>query len=105
MKALQEAFNLPPDVEEEEARSRWQDAHLDPDQRDFSLADHKFKEVANQINNDINKVTWLTPSISQSVNQSLLFEQVERLGRTKQNLSVSREAADGRTWSLINIDY
>lgn len=55
-KALQAAFNLPPDVDEAEARSRWQDAHLDPDQRDFSMADHKFKEVANQINNDINKV-------------------------------------------------
>lgn len=55
-KALQAAFNLPTDVDEAEARSRWQDAHLDPDQRDFSMADHKFKEVANQINNDINKV-------------------------------------------------
>lgn len=69
-KALQAAFNLPAD-DEEEARSRWQDAHLDPDQRDFSLADHKFKEVANQINNDINKVTSLTGSINQSINISL----------------------------------
>ncbi|XP_053735910.1 DNA-directed RNA polymerase I subunit RPA1 [Synchiropus splendidus] len=55
-KALQAAFNLPPDVTQAEAQSRWQDAHLNPDQRDFSMADHKFKEVANQVNNDINKV-------------------------------------------------
>ncbi|KAM9833161.1 DNA-directed RNA polymerase I subunit RPA1 isoform 2-T2 [Syngnathus typhle] len=55
-RALQTAFNLPPDVDEAEAKSRWQDAHLNPDQRDFSMADHKFKEVANQVNNDINKV-------------------------------------------------
>lgn len=55
-KALQAAFSLPPNVDPAEARSRWQDAHLNPDQRDFSLADHKFKEVANQINNNINKV-------------------------------------------------
>ncbi|KAJ0002687.1 hypothetical protein NQD34_007836 [Periophthalmus magnuspinnatus] len=55
-KALQAAFNLPSDVELAEAQSKWQDAHLNPDQRDFSLADHKFKEVANQVNNDINKV-------------------------------------------------
>ncbi|KAF3837936.1 hypothetical protein F7725_009704 [Dissostichus mawsoni] len=37
-------------------KSRWQDAHLNPDQKDFSTADHKFKEVANQVNNEINKV-------------------------------------------------
>ncbi|XP_061541184.1 DNA-directed RNA polymerase I subunit RPA1 isoform X1 [Phycodurus eques] len=55
-RALRSAFNLPPDVDEAEARSHWQDAHLTPDQRDFSTADHKFKEVANQVNNDINKV-------------------------------------------------
>lgn len=55
-KALQAAFNLPSNVDQAEARSRWEDAHLNPDQRDFSLADHKFKEVANQVNNDINKV-------------------------------------------------
>uniref|UniRef100_A0A2I4CXF0 DNA-directed RNA polymerase subunit n=1 Tax=Austrofundulus limnaeus TaxID=52670 RepID=A0A2I4CXF0_AUSLI len=55
-KALQAAFNLQPDVDPAEARSRWQDAHLNPDQRDFSMADHKFKEVANQVNNEINKV-------------------------------------------------
>lgn len=55
-KALQAAFNLPSNVDQAEARGRWQDAHLNPDQRDFTLADHKFKEVANQVNNDINKV-------------------------------------------------
>lgn len=57
--ALQAAFNLPSDVERTEAQGRWQDAHLNPDQRDFSMADHKFKEVANQVNNDINKVPVL----------------------------------------------
>ncbi|XP_073342711.1 DNA-directed RNA polymerase I subunit RPA1 [Pagrus major] len=55
-RALQAAFNLPSNVAQDEAQSRWQDAHLNPDQRDFSMADHKFKEVANQVNNDINKV-------------------------------------------------
>lgn len=55
-KALQGAFSLPPNGDPAEARSRWQDAHLNPDQRDFSMADHKFKEVANQVNNEINKV-------------------------------------------------
>uniref|UniRef100_A0A671WNV0 DNA-directed RNA polymerase subunit n=1 Tax=Sparus aurata TaxID=8175 RepID=A0A671WNV0_SPAAU len=55
-KAIQAAFNLPSNVDQAEAQSRWQDAHLNPDQRDFSMADHKFKEVANQVNNDINKV-------------------------------------------------
>ncbi|XP_014822463.1 PREDICTED: DNA-directed RNA polymerase I subunit RPA1 [Poecilia mexicana] len=54
--ALQAAFKLPPSMTPAEAASRWQDAHLSPDQRDFSMADHKFKEVANQVNNDINKV-------------------------------------------------
>ncbi|XP_029021337.1 DNA-directed RNA polymerase I subunit RPA1 isoform X2 [Betta splendens] len=55
-KALLAAFNLPSSVDEAEAQSRWQDAHLNPDQRDFSMADHKFKELANQVNNDVNKV-------------------------------------------------
>uniref|UniRef100_A0A3P8X3I2 DNA-directed RNA polymerase subunit n=1 Tax=Cynoglossus semilaevis TaxID=244447 RepID=A0A3P8X3I2_CYNSE len=55
-RALQAAFNLPPNTDQAEARGRWQDAHLSPDQRDFLTADHKFKEVANQVNNDINKV-------------------------------------------------
>ncbi|CAL8301311.1 unnamed protein product [Arctogadus glacialis] len=55
-RALQMAFNLPDNVDPAEARGRWQDAHLNPDQRDFNLADMKFKEVANQVNNGINKV-------------------------------------------------
>uniref|UniRef100_A0AAQ4QXE3 DNA-directed RNA polymerase subunit n=1 Tax=Gasterosteus aculeatus aculeatus TaxID=481459 RepID=A0AAQ4QXE3_GASAC len=50
------AFNLPTNVDRGDAQSRWQDAHLNPDQSDFSMADHKFKEVANQVNNEINKV-------------------------------------------------
>ncbi|KAF7649221.1 hypothetical protein LDENG_00144910 [Lucifuga dentata] len=55
-KVLQAAFNLPSNVGQAEAQSRWQDAHLNLDQRDFNMADLKFKEVANQVNNDINKV-------------------------------------------------
>ncbi|XP_062332122.1 DNA-directed RNA polymerase I subunit RPA1 [Osmerus eperlanus] len=55
-KALQATFSLAEGVGEEEARGRWQDAHLNPDQRDFNMVDLKFKEVANQVNNDINKV-------------------------------------------------
>ncbi|KAF3693558.1 DNA-directed RNA polymerase I subunit RPA1 [Channa argus] len=55
-RALRAAFNLAPSVDQAEAQSLWQDAHLNPDQRDFIMADHKFKEVANQVNNDINKV-------------------------------------------------
>ncbi|MEQ2177374.1 hypothetical protein GOODEAATRI_002830, partial [Goodea atripinnis] len=62
-KALQAAFRLPPNVDPAEARSRWQDAHLSPDQRDFSMADHKFKEVANQVNNEINKISCLLGQI------------------------------------------
>lgn len=57
--ALQAAFNLPDTVDESEARGRWQDAHLNPDQRDFNMVDLKFKEVANQVNNDINKVSYM----------------------------------------------
>lgn len=45
-------------MDQAEVRGRWQDAHLNPDQRDFIMVDHKFKEVANQVNNDINKVKW-----------------------------------------------
>ncbi|XP_056138723.1 DNA-directed RNA polymerase I subunit RPA1 [Lampris incognitus] len=55
-KALQAAFNLPSTVTQAEAQSRWQDAHVNPDQRDFTMADMKFKELANQVNNEINKV-------------------------------------------------
>ncbi|KAI1883829.1 hypothetical protein AGOR_G00236030 [Albula goreensis] len=55
-KALRSAFNLPATAPESEARDRWQDAHLNPDQRDFNTVDLKFKEEANLVNNDINKV-------------------------------------------------
>uniref|UniRef100_H3CXM9 DNA-directed RNA polymerase subunit n=1 Tax=Tetraodon nigroviridis TaxID=99883 RepID=H3CXM9_TETNG len=55
-KALQATFNLPSTMDRAEVQGRWQDAHLNPDQRDFIMVDHKFKEVANQVNNDINKV-------------------------------------------------
>ncbi|KAL4660961.1 DNA-directed RNA polymerase I subunit RPA1 [Arapaima gigas] len=55
-KALRGAFGLPPTVAESEARGRWQDAHLSPDQRDVNMVDLKFKEEVNLINNNINKV-------------------------------------------------
>uniref|UniRef100_A0A8C9S8L2 DNA-directed RNA polymerase subunit n=1 Tax=Scleropages formosus TaxID=113540 RepID=A0A8C9S8L2_SCLFO len=55
-KALREAFGLPPTAGESEARDRWQDAHLSPDQRDVNMVDLKFKEEVNLINNGINKV-------------------------------------------------
>uniref|UniRef100_A0A672TDP6 DNA-directed RNA polymerase subunit n=1 Tax=Sinocyclocheilus grahami TaxID=75366 RepID=A0A672TDP6_SINGR len=55
-KALQAAFNLPAAAGVTEARERWQDAHLNTDQRDFNMVDLKFKEEVNQVNNNINKV-------------------------------------------------
>ncbi|XP_063046574.1 DNA-directed RNA polymerase I subunit RPA1 [Engraulis encrasicolus] len=55
-KALKAAFNLPPTAAEAEARDHWQNAHLNPDQRDFNMVDLKFKEEVNQVNNSINKV-------------------------------------------------
>nr|XP_003222392.1 PREDICTED: DNA-directed RNA polymerase I subunit RPA1 [Anolis carolinensis] len=55
-KAIQDAFNLPHTASEEELRSKWQDAHLHKDQRDFHMVDLKFKEVANLCSNEINKV-------------------------------------------------
>ncbi|XP_051716856.1 LOW QUALITY PROTEIN: DNA-directed RNA polymerase I subunit RPA1 [Ctenopharyngodon idella] len=55
-KALQAAFNLPASAGDAEARERWQDAHLNSDQRDFNMVDLKFKEEVNQVNNNINKV-------------------------------------------------
>lgn len=54
--ALQAAFNLPAAAGDTEARERWQDAHLNTDQRDFNMVDLKFKEEVNQVNNNINKV-------------------------------------------------
>ncbi|KAG7461546.1 hypothetical protein MATL_G00192190 [Megalops atlanticus] len=55
-KALRAAFNLASTASESEGCDRWQDAHLNPDQRDFNTVDLKFKEEANLVNNDINKV-------------------------------------------------
>ncbi|XP_056626087.1 DNA-directed RNA polymerase I subunit RPA1 [Triplophysa dalaica] len=55
-KALRAAFNLPESAPVDEARERWQDAHLNTDQRDFNMVDLKFKEEVNQVNNNINKV-------------------------------------------------
>ncbi|KAK9962875.1 hypothetical protein ABG768_006114 [Culter alburnus] len=55
-KALQAAFNLPASAGDAEARERWQDAHLNSDQRDFNMVDLKFKEEVNEVNNNINKV-------------------------------------------------
>ncbi|XP_041931278.1 DNA-directed RNA polymerase I subunit RPA1 [Alosa sapidissima] len=55
-KALKAAFNLPASAAEAEARDHWQNAHLNPDQRDFNMVDLKFKEEVNQVNNNINKV-------------------------------------------------
>ncbi|TRY91177.1 hypothetical protein DNTS_006106 [Danionella cerebrum] len=55
-KALQAAFNLPCNAEDSLARELWQDAHLNPDQRDFNMVDLKFKEEVNQVNNNINQV-------------------------------------------------
>lgn len=54
--ALQAAFNLPASAGDAEARERWQDAHLNSDQRDFNMVDLKFKEEVNEVNNNINKV-------------------------------------------------
>ncbi|XP_042331247.1 DNA-directed RNA polymerase I subunit RPA1 [Sceloporus undulatus] len=55
-KAIQAAFNLPHTASSEELRSKWQDAHLHKDQRDFNMVDMKFKEVVNHCSNEINKV-------------------------------------------------
>ncbi|KAK1175439.1 DNA-directed RNA polymerase I subunit RPA1 [Acipenser oxyrinchus oxyrinchus] len=55
-KAVRAAFNLPDTATVIEARDKWQDAHLNKDQRDFNMVDLKFKEQVNQVSNDINKV-------------------------------------------------
>ncbi|XP_068131545.1 DNA-directed RNA polymerase I subunit RPA1 [Hyperolius riggenbachi] len=54
--AVRAAFNLSQMASDEEARGKWQDAHLNKDQRDFNMVDLKYKEEVNQFNNDINKV-------------------------------------------------
>ncbi|XP_062988010.1 DNA-directed RNA polymerase I subunit RPA1 [Elgaria multicarinata webbii] len=55
-KAIKAAFNLPKASTCEEVRSKWQDAHLLKDQRDFNMVDLKFKEEVSYCSNEINKV-------------------------------------------------
>ncbi|XP_069601024.1 DNA-directed RNA polymerase I subunit RPA1 [Ranitomeya imitator] len=55
-KAVRAAFNLPDLASDEEAKGRWEDAHLSKDQRDFNMVDLKFKEEVNQLSNEINQV-------------------------------------------------
>ncbi|KAG8591164.1 hypothetical protein GDO81_000070 [Engystomops pustulosus] len=55
-RAVRAAFNLPPLSSDEEAREKWQDAHLNKDQRDFNMVDLKYKEEVNQLSNEINQV-------------------------------------------------
>lgn len=86
--ALRAAFNLPASADVDEARDRWQDAHLNTDQRDFNMVDMKFKEEVNQVNNNINKVQtsprwrWLsiTSSIMYYIFMLLLFTGVHASG-------------------------
>uniref|UniRef100_A0A5F8G505 DNA-directed RNA polymerase subunit n=1 Tax=Monodelphis domestica TaxID=13616 RepID=A0A5F8G505_MONDO len=49
------AFGLPDATTPEDAQTRWQDAHLSKDQRDFNMVDLKFKEEVNHYSNEINK--------------------------------------------------
>ncbi|KAM9329754.1 DNA-directed RNA polymerase I subunit RPA1 [Gastrophryne carolinensis] len=55
-RAVRSAFNLSEMASDEEAQGKWQDAHLNKDQRDFNMVDLKYKEEVNQFNNEINKV-------------------------------------------------
>ncbi|CAI9543121.1 unnamed protein product [Staurois parvus] len=55
-RAVRAAFNLSEMASDEEAKEKWQDAHLNKDQRDFNMVDLKFKEEVNQFSNEINKV-------------------------------------------------
>ncbi|XP_054850998.1 DNA-directed RNA polymerase I subunit RPA1 [Eublepharis macularius] len=55
-KAIKAAFNLPETSSGEQARGKWQDAHLHKDQRNFNMVDLKFKEEVNHYSNEINKV-------------------------------------------------
>ena len=41
----------------DEVQGKWQDAHLNKDQRDFNMIDLKFKEEVNHYSNEINKVS------------------------------------------------
>ncbi|KAM3939452.1 DNA-directed RNA polymerase I subunit RPA1 [Leptodactylus fuscus] len=55
-RAVRAAFNLSSLASDEEAKEKWEDAHLNKDQRDFNMVDLKFKEEVNQLSNEINKV-------------------------------------------------
>ncbi|XP_018426964.1 PREDICTED: DNA-directed RNA polymerase I subunit RPA1 [Nanorana parkeri] len=55
-RAVRAAFNLSDIATDEETQGKWQDAHLNKDQRDFNMVDLKFKEEVNGFNNEINKV-------------------------------------------------
>ncbi|XP_075712742.1 DNA-directed RNA polymerase I subunit RPA1 isoform X2 [Rhinoderma darwinii] len=55
-KAVRAAFNLSRLSSDEEAKGKWQDAHLNKDQRDSNMVDLKFKEEVNQFSNEINRV-------------------------------------------------
>uniref|UniRef100_A0A672TFK4 DNA-directed RNA polymerase subunit n=1 Tax=Sinocyclocheilus grahami TaxID=75366 RepID=A0A672TFK4_SINGR len=86
-KALQAAFNLPAAAGVTEARERWQDAHLNTDQRDFNMVDLKFKEEVNQVNNNINKLVsscllyCFSLFVSMGFIISCLLGQIELEGR------------------------
>lgn len=56
---MRAAFNLSEMASDEEAKGKWEDAHLNKDQRDFNMVDLKFKEEVNQFSNEINKVCFL----------------------------------------------
>ncbi|XP_048373560.1 DNA-directed RNA polymerase I subunit RPA1 [Sphaerodactylus townsendi] len=55
-KTIKAAFNLLETSTCEQAKGKWQDAHLDKDRRNFNVVDLKFKEEVNRYNNEINKV-------------------------------------------------
>ncbi|XP_036604435.1 DNA-directed RNA polymerase I subunit RPA1 [Trichosurus vulpecula] len=54
-RAVRAAFNLPDTASCEDMQTKWQDAHLSKDQRDFNMVDLKFKEEVNHYSNEINK--------------------------------------------------
>ncbi|XP_066429086.1 DNA-directed RNA polymerase I subunit RPA1 [Eleutherodactylus coqui] len=55
-KAVRAALNLSPLTSDEEVRDKWEDAHLNKDERDYNMVDLKYKEEVNQFNNEINQV-------------------------------------------------
>ncbi|KAM4808840.1 DNA-directed RNA polymerase I subunit RPA1 [Rhinophrynus dorsalis] len=54
-RAVRAAFSLSQMASDDEAKEKWQDAHLSKDQRDFNMVDLKFKEEVNQFSNKINQ--------------------------------------------------